>query len=183
VANAKGISLIDMVKFLRSRRREAAALLPEDLQHYLDEHISVARWYPEQDMIGLVKVLVRLMPEVLEEPLVTIGRLNARHHVKGAYNHFFRDLELSMLPIRATALWRSMHDTGEMTVRLGDNEAVVEIADYGYPSPEMCVMVQPYLEELFRAAGVEKPTTEKKRCRLRGDPVCSYDITWGAGGD
>jgi hypothetical protein len=55
MANAKGTSLIDMVEFLRSRRDEAMALRPSELRHYLDEKINVASWYPEQDMIGLVK--------------------------------------------------------------------------------------------------------------------------------
>ena len=43
MANAKGMSLVHMVKFLRSRREQAQRLLPPDLQHYLDTRINIAR--------------------------------------------------------------------------------------------------------------------------------------------
>ena len=182
MANAKGMSLTEMVKFLRSRRAEATALLPAELRHYLDEKINVARWYPEQDMVGLVRVLARLLPASHEEPLVTIGRLNARHHMQGAYRHLFDGFDLSRVPLRAVTLWRSMHDTGDLHVTLREREAQVDVVDYGHPSPEMCVMIRPYLEELFSAAGAKNVRSEKSACCLAGAGACSYRILWESAG-
>jgi hypothetical protein len=180
--NAKGTSLADMVKFLRSRREEATALLPAELRHYLDEKINVARWYPEPDMIGLVRVLARLLPASDEEPLVTIGRLNARYHMQGAYRHLFDGFDLSRVPLRAVALWRSMHDTGDIRVMLREREAQVDVVDYGYPNPEMCVMIRPYLEELFSASGAKNVRSEKSACCLAGAAACTYRILWESAG-
>ncbi|HEY8154396.1 MAG TPA: hypothetical protein VII72_09750 [Myxococcota bacterium] len=178
MANAKGISLVDMVKYLRSRREEAIALLPERLRRYLDEKINIALWYPEEDMIGLVRVLVQLMPATSEPALRLIGRLNARHHVSGAYAHLFADADVPRLPLRARSLWKAMHDTGDLHMVVGDGEAEVEISGYGHPSAEMCEMIQPYLEELFFAAGVKKVRIVKRACCRAGGAACRYQVSW-----
>ena len=181
MANAKGISLVDMVKFLRSRREDALPLLPARLHRYLDERINIAQWYPEEDMIGLVRVLVQLMPETPEPPLRLIGRLNARHHVTGAYAHLFSDADPAHLPLRARSLWKAMHDTGELRMIVAEGEAEVEITGYGYPSPEMCEMIQPYLEELFASAGLEKVRIDKRGCCRAGAAACRYYVSWPDG--
>ena len=180
MANAKGINLVDMVKFLRAQRETSLPLLPAPLRHYLDETINIAAWYPEEDMIGLVRVLAQLMPQTGEEPLVLIGRINAREHVKGAYNHLFENGQLSTLPIRAKALWKSMHDSGDFRLAMADGEATAEVVGYAYPTPEMCVMIRPYVEELFRATGIEKIHVEKRSCCREGDAACRYHVTWSS---
>jgi hypothetical protein len=178
VANAKGISLVDMVKFLRSRREDAIPLLPPQLHRYLDAKINIAQWYPEADMIGLVRVLVQLMPATAEPALRVIGRLNARYHVSGAYAHLFKDADVQRLPLRARSLWKAMHDTGDLRVVVGDHEAEVEITGYGYPTPEMCEMIQPYLEELFASAGLKRLRVEKRACCRAAGPACRYTVSW-----
>ncbi len=175
---AKGINFVDMVKFLRVRREESLKIMPEELQHYLDARISVSAWYPEADMIGLVRVLVQLMPETEEDPLVLIGRINARQHIKGAYKHLFESSELSTLPLRASTLWKSMHDSGEFRLVMGDASATAEVSGYSHPSPEMCVMIRPYIEELLRASGIEGIRVEKESCCRKGDSACRYAVSW-----
>ena len=180
MAKAKGISLVDMVKFLRSRREDALPLLPAKLRRYLDEKINIAQWYPEEDMIALVRVLVKLMPPTSEPALRVIGRLNARFHVSGAYSHLFADADVQRLPLRARSLWKAMHDTGDLRMVVGDAEAEVEISGYGYPSPEMCEMIQPYLEELFLSAGLKRVEIVKRSCCRAGAQACRYYVSWPA---
>lgn len=178
MANAKGISLVDMVKFLRVRREAAEPLLPEPLRHYLDEQVSIAQWYPEEDMIGLVRVLAQVIPSGDEPPLRLIGRLNARNHIAGAYAHLFEGADVAVLPIRARTLWSAMHDTGELRMVVEDGQANITISDYGYPNAELCEMIEPYLEELFLASGLEKADIHKQSCCLTGASVCRYLATW-----
>lgn len=178
MAKTKGTNLVEMVKFLRAQREASLELMPEPLRHYLDENVSVASWYPEEDVIDLVKVTIQLIPETDEDPLVVVGRINALQHVKGAYNHLFDSPELATLPIRANALWQSMHDSGEFRVALADGEATAEVTGYACPSPEMCVMIRPYIEELFHASGIEKVLVEKRACCLEGDSTCRYHVLW-----
>jgi hypothetical protein len=139
MAKAKGISLVDMVKFLRSRRD---------------------------------------MPATSEPALRVIGRSNARYHVSGAYSHLFTDADVQRFPLSARSLWKAMHDTGDLRMVVGDGEAEVEITGYGYPSPEMCEMIQPYLEELFASAGLKQPHIEKRACCRAGGAACRYYVRW-----
>jgi hypothetical protein len=178
VAKTKGTNLVDMVKFLRTQREKAEQLLPPRLHAYLNTQLNVSAWYPEADMIELVKVLAKLLPGSGEEALVQIGRLNARMHLQGTYAHLLEDARPALLPVRAVALWRSMHDTGEFRLRVEDDGADAELAGYGHPSAEMCVMLGAYLQELFVLAGVRDPSAEERACCRSGAPACTWRIAW-----
>ena len=177
-AKTKGTNLVDMVRFLRKQRDAARSLLPERLHHYLDEQLNVSAWYPEKDMIGLVRALAKLLPSGGEDPLVQIGRLNARMHLQGTYEHLIADARPAALPVRAVALWRSMHDTGEFKLSVENDHAEARLAGYGYPSAEMCTMLGAYLLELFELAGVKSPRAVERTCCRNGAPECRWRIEW-----
>ena len=180
VAKTKGTNLIDMVKFLRTRRDEALALLPPALHSYLDGQMNVAGWYPEADMIELVKVLAQLLPGSGEDALVQIGRLNARMHLQGTYAHLVKDARPDVMPIRAVALWKSMHDTGEFRLAVDGDHAEAVLVDYGHPTPEMCTMLGAYLVQLFELAGVRDVKVDERACCRLGAPACRWQLTWTA---
>jgi hypothetical protein len=179
-AKTKGTNLVDMVKFLRKQREQALALLPKGLHRYLDEPVSVAAWYPEEDMIGLVRVLAKLLPAGGEDPLAQIGRLNARMHLQGTYAHLLGDARPSVLPVRAVALWRSMHDTGEFKLAVDKDHAEARLADYGHPTLEMCTMLGAYLMELFVLAGASSAKADEVACCRAGARECRWRIEWTA---
>jgi hypothetical protein len=182
-AHTKGTNLVDMVKFLRTRRDEALALLPRALHHYLDGPPSVAAWYPEADMIELVRVLTKLLSRSDEDPLVQIGRLNARMHLQGTYAHLLKDARPSVLPIRAVALWKSMHDTGDFRLAVDGDHAEAVLAGYGHPTPEMCVMLGAYLVQLFELSGVDAVKIDERSCCRSGAPACRWEIGWTPRGE
>jgi len=177
-ARTKGTNLIDMVKTLRTHREKSRELLPERLHHYLDEHLNVAAWYPEEDMIELVRVLAQLIPGSREEALVLIGRLNARMHLQGTYAHLLVDAQPDTLPIRAVALWQTMHDTGKFRLTIEKGRAEARLSGYGHPTPEMCTMLGAYLLELFEIAGLKDPTVDELWCCRLGARDCCWRIEW-----
>jgi len=181
VAKTKGTNLVDMVKFLRKQREAAQALLPPHLHSYLSAQLNISAWYPEADMIELVKVLAKLLPASSETPLVQIGRLNARMHLHGTYAHLLEDARPSVLPIRALALWKSMHDTGEFKLQVEEDGAEARLAGYGHPTHEMCVMLGAYLQELFVMAGVRDAKAVERTCCRSGAPACCWRIEWESG--
>ena len=181
MAKTKGTNLVDMVKFLRTQRAAALELLPRRLHFYLEDQLRVTAWYPEEDMIELVRVLAKLLPGSGEDPLVRIGRLNARMHLQGAYSHLLQEAEPSVLPIRAVALWKSMHDTGEFKLGVEVDHAEARLSGYGHPTPEMCIMLGAYLLELFELSGVRDTKVEEHACCRLGAPACRWRITWTPG--
>ena len=62
MARAKGTALIGAVKMLRKRKDEARALLPEALHRYLSVSVLPASWYPEEDLLKLIRALLEIMP-------------------------------------------------------------------------------------------------------------------------
>jgi hypothetical protein len=176
--NTKGTTLIDLVKYLRSRREEARGLLPGSLHHYLDERISVAAWYPEEDAIELIRTLAKLMPGTREQSLAQIGGLNARLHLASTYKHLLGGAHMSTLSTRAVALWKSMHDTGDLRLAVGDDHADARLTGYGHPTPEMCIIIGSYLREALEMAGARDAKVTERACCRAGAPACEWRIAW-----
>jgi hypothetical protein len=176
VAKAKGSTLIGAVKFLRRRRDEASALLPERLQHYLSERISEAAWYPEEDLLELVRATAKLIPGPAAETFALMGRATAQAHQEGVYAHL---LEGGATPAAGFALWSTMHDTGRLrTTREAPRRLRIDLVDYALPSREMCAIVGAYIEESLRMGGVSA-RVEKLECRVAGAGCCRWRCNWG----
>jgi len=101
-------------------------------------------------------------------------------HLEGTYAHLLKDARPSVLPIRAVALWKSMHDTGDFRLAVEDDHAEAVLAGYGHPTPEMCTMLGAYLVQLFELAGVDDAKIAERACRLRGAPACRWELSWAS---
>ena len=181
MAKAKGTTLLTLVKFLRSQREAARERLSPDLRHYLEEQIQPALWYPEADLLALIRVMLELLPLSQEKALAQIGRTIAHEHLEGVYEHLRVEdrAGLATLGRRSYALWASMHDTGRMVARLeAEARASFELRDYGLPSPEMCTIMGAYFCETLRMAGAVDPEVRKLECRLDGAPTCRWEASW-----
>jgi hypothetical protein len=185
MAKAKGTTLLTLVKFLRSQREAARERLSPDLHHYLEEQIQPALWYPEEDLLSLIRVMLELLPLSREEALAQMGCTVAREHLEGVYEHLRAEDRsgLATLARRSYALWASMHDTGKLVARLeAEARASFELRDYGLPSPEMCTIMGSYFSETLRMAGAVEVDVRKLECRLDGAPVCRWEASWQLGG-
>jgi hypothetical protein len=181
MAKAKGTTILTLVKFLRSQREAARKRLSPELHHYLEEQIQPALWYPEEDLLALIRAMLELLPFSREGSLAQMGRTVAREHLEGVYGHLRVEEQsgLATLARRSYALWASMHDTGRMVARLeAEGQASFELRDYGLPSPEMCIILSAYFSETLRMAGVVDPEVRKLECRVDGAPTCRWEASW-----
>ena len=181
MAKAKGTTLFTLVKFLRSQRQAARERLSPDLHHYLEEQIQPALWYPEEDLLALIRVMLELLPLSRQEALAQVGRTIAREHLEGVYEHLRVEdrADLATLGRRSYALWASMHDTGRMVAQLeAEARASFELRDYGLPSPEMCTIMGSYFSETLRMAGAVDVDVRKLECRLDGARICRWEASW-----
>jgi len=178
MAKAKGTTLVGAVRFLRKNRERAAAVLPAELQHYLDEQISVAAWYPESDLHGLLRATLELIPGARDEVLAGLGANAAREHLEGIYAHLGGG-GVEGLSRRAVALWSSQHDTGRFEMeRLSETESRLTVRDFGHPSELMCGILGGYLTETLRFEGATDVAMVKESCVLRGDDACTWRHTY-----
>jgi hypothetical protein len=181
MAKAKGTTLLTLVKFLRSQREPARERLSPDLHHYLEEQIQPALWYPEKDLLALMRAMLELLPLSREEALTQMGCAITHEHLEGIYGHLRVDEQsgLANLSRRTYALWASMHDTGKMAARLEtEARASFELRDYGLPSPEMCTILSAYFSETLRMAGAAEVEVHKLECRVNGAPTCRWEASW-----
>jgi hypothetical protein len=175
VPQAKGTNLIDMVKFLRSQKEAARTALPPALHGYLERRIVVSDWYPEEEMYALMLALGKVMPGSGDELFRQIGVLNARNHLNGSYRHLLSELRLETLPIRAAALWKSLHDTGELLVEIeGAGAGRTVLRGYVNPGPEMCLVIDAYVAEVLRLTGLDRVRSETECCVHRGAAECRW---------
>ncbi len=176
MGKAKGTVFQGAVKFLRSRRAEALRTLPQTLHHYLSERVSPALWYPEEDLIGLIRAILDLHPEDRNAVLRGMGVHTAQVHREGIYSRLMQKATADA----SFALWSTMHDTGELLTRAADEgKVVVELRGYACPSPEMCTIIGAYVAETFRLAG-RNAEEHKTLCRCRGDSLCAWEVRLSA---
>ena len=60
MARVKGATIVDSVRFLRRHKEEARKQLPPAPHHYLALRVLAASWYPEADLIPLVRAMARI---------------------------------------------------------------------------------------------------------------------------
>ena len=181
MAKCKGTTMVSLVKFLRSQRERAREALPASLHGYLEERIHASSWYPEQDMLGLLRALLSLVPGARDAVLGQLGAALAREHLEGIYGHLKLDAHDSpaVLARRCFALWGSQHDTGTFTLEMeAPGRARLEVRDYALPSAEMCGILTGYLGESLRIAGAADLRIEKGDCRVAGQRTCTWLASW-----
>ena len=181
MAKAKGTTMVTLVKFLRSQRERALGALPPSLHGYLDERIHASSWYPEADMLALLRAMLGMVPGSQDAVLLQLGSALAREHLEGIYGHLKLDArdDPATLARRCFALWSSQHDTGTFHFEMAaPGDAKLEVRDYALPSPEMCGILSGYLAETLRLGGAASVVVAKSACRLDGAAACAWTAVW-----
>ena len=176
--SVKGTNLLTAVKALRADRERARSVMPAHLHKYLEERILVSSWYPETDLLGLLRALGAMLP-VAPDPFAFMGRHTAREHLSGIYRGHVRASELERTLTAAAALWRNYHDTGDMTA---DMEApkrwILRLDGFAASSREFCRLLSGYFRELAEVAGASQVEVTKLICCLDGAADCRWLLQW-----
>ncbi len=175
MGRVKGATLLGAVKFLRSRRLEAAPLLPPEHRHYLDETIKNSGWYPLVDLLALVGVAADLLGSGRDQAFAFMGDFAARSHAE-----FYGDLlRGSASSSRVFALWSTQFDAGKMQrVPEGPGRARVELQDFATPSHELCLLIAGYIRGTLAINDVGDIAVDELSCTTRGDRICAWRATW-----
>ena len=171
--------MINVVKFLRANKQAAGPLLPERLRPYLEKRLLPSAWYPEEDHIGLIRVLAGILPDPGMDVYEFIGESGARADLSGPYGHLIRPGDPAGTLQKGVAIWRTYHDTGLFRVVLdGPGAARVELVDFEAASPDQCRMMRGWNRSLLRMAGAKDVEAEETRCVHRGSAFCRWELRW-----
>jgi hypothetical protein len=179
MARAKGAALVGAVKWLRHGRAAALRALPARLHHYLEKRIQLASWYPEEDLLELIRAVARTLPASGGDLYEPMGRFSAREQLSGVYHHLLAGGDQFSLPRRGLVLWQSQHDSGRLSMTIeAPGSARVEVVDFALPSREMCGVLRGYTAEMFAMADLKVLAVEQSTCRLDGADRCSWRVRW-----
>jgi hypothetical protein len=177
MGRAKGIAILDAVKYLRARRDEAREVLPESLRHYLDEEVSRAAWYPETDLVELIRGVAKLLPGPVDRALMMMGERGARAQTV-VYGDLIKGIQSTS---RTFALWSTQHDTGEMRSEMESaNRVRVDLVGFADTSREFCLVLGGYIAGTLAINGITDGSVQKVSCCLWGDSLCSWRGTWSS---
>jgi hypothetical protein len=175
MGHAKGAVLVGPIKFLRKNRERALELLPLAMHRYLEEDVRLSSWYPETDFVELIRAAARIAPGDPDENIQHMGAIGAAGHLE-MYGDLMRSLPSTS---SLFALWTAQHDTGRLrAIFESPTSARVELAEFDSAAREICLLCTGYIRGALRANGYEDLDVEKRRCVLRGDPLCEWRMTW-----
>jgi predicted hydrocarbon binding protein len=178
VAKVKGTLIQSAVRFLRHHKDAARASLPPTLHHYLEERVLPTDWYPETDLVAMMRAMAPLLQDAGEDAFVLMGRAAVREHLDGVYEHLLKGARAS-LGRRLATLWQTQHDSGRVTTtELGPVKARFELADYGHPTREMCASMRGYVLEMLESAGFSAVEVREIACVLEGARHCGWEACW-----
>jgi hypothetical protein len=181
VAKVKGSAIVQSVRILRGNKDAARLHLPPELHHYLSTRVLAASWYPEEDMIPLVRATANVLGQPEETFYEFAGRFVAHTHAEGVYRHLVRDGESQSLSRRAMVLWTSQHDTGAMDMQsLEEGKLRVTLRGFALPSREACLINAGYLAATFEISGYHDVRVEKQSCCVDGAPECAWVVGWSS---
>ena len=179
MAKAKGTALIHAVKTLRLKKDVAQTMLPKHLHWYLEDRIMVSSWYPEEDLLEILRALSKVLPDTGMDIYEFMGRVSARTDLGGMYAHLIRQGDPATTLRRTSIIWGLYHDTGkEEVIESGDGYVVTQIAGFEFPSRESCGCVKGWNAELAAMAGGKNVETLHKECVLDGASACRFEVRW-----
>ncbi|HME68461.1 MAG TPA: DUF2378 family protein [Myxococcota bacterium] len=179
MAQIKGTAMLQCVKLLRAQREKAAALLSPELRQYLEKRIAISVWYPEEDHLGLLRVVAELVGTGHRDVWEFLGRASARNDLQGIYRNMLRLGDPDGTLRRGPALWQAYHDSGAVSVEWeGENVVRVSLAEYGLRAAEMCGVFGGYYHELLHLSGAREVSVAHTACRLGGAQVCQWHTKW-----
>jgi hypothetical protein len=175
VGRTKGIALLSIVKFLRRHRDEALEVLAPEYHHYLDDHIDVSGWYPGPHLPVLLRAAAQMYTSPLDRALQIIGEATVRAQAD-VYGELLTGAGSQS---RVFALWTSQYDTGHLRrVRESANALRFELTDFEDTAREHCLVLTGYFTGAIAVCGLDDAHAEKTTCRLWGDPLCTWRVTW-----
>jgi hypothetical protein len=189
----RGVAFDGIVAALRPHFAHDADVVPEPLQHHLQNLIEPDAWYPFDDYLKLMRVLASTIDPAKAKGDVyrAFGVIAARRDVDGELPDVPREQRpanigslqgafkgvtgLATLVRRALHLRERYYSRGYYTIKRR-SERVLEITLEEFPpSAELCAVSTGYLTHALRSANVDV-WVERVSCRGHGDPDCRWEL-------
>lgn len=180
----KGSPVRSLQKFLETeltpaQRQQVFDALPAEFAARLQRPILATETVPVHMLNRVTVEAARVKGQPLEEFARYIGREAAGDAVKGIYRFFALVLTPPALLSKASNMWSSLYNRGEMKVdEQTETSARIRIVDF--PSEVAgCARVTGWIERMAEMTGVKDIRVEQTQCYAKGGPYCEWKLKWG----
>jgi predicted hydrocarbon binding protein len=179
----KGSPVRSLLKFLETeltpeQREQVFATLPADFAARIQAPILPTETIPLHLMNRLTVEAAKVRNVPVEEFARKAGRDGAADAVKGIYRFFVAVLTPAALLSKASQMWTSLYNRGDMRVEEQTNtSALIRVVDF--PSEAAgCARITGWIEGMAEMTGVKNVSIEKTQCFAKGNGCCEWRASW-----
>jgi hypothetical protein len=184
MAKVKGVAIMSRVAVLKDKFGEAglAAVLDRMKSQHRELLGSViaSSWYDEEIYEDFNKSIQKALSA--KDPMIMehLGEQSAEAGLKGIYSSRLKDGDVKMTLSRAAQLWKTFHDTGELTVEMSpdENKAIFKVIGYELPHVESCKNLIGWGRRMVELSGGTNVKVDKNKCVCKGDDYCEMAVRW-----
>jgi hypothetical protein len=186
MARMKGLGVVSLVRLVKSLARsqgieDVAASLGMKGSAVFEGRVLASTWYDYDDFAKLLLAACKLSGSTDPEFFENLGRVTAEVDMGGTLSPF-RTIGGGGLRAFGRALrhvWKAYNDPGEIRVEdVGPNQSRIILEGAPHVIPEHCRLTGGWTARAMEIGGAKDVRVEHDRCVRRGDPCCSYRITW-----
>jgi predicted hydrocarbon binding protein len=139
-------------------------------------------WYPVELMREVYDVLDEMFSKKEPRALESLGRFMADHGLRGFMRLAVSIMSVKTIVWRIGTLWSYYHEGGRADVPVikdegAHKEGVMTISGYD-AGQGWCKLMGGYISFVVEATGAKDIKVEKKACISKGDPFCSWLVSW-----
>ncbi|HVT04355.1 MAG TPA: hypothetical protein VHL58_13385 [Thermoanaerobaculia bacterium] len=180
----KGSPIKSLLKFIdteltASQREEAFRNLPPKYA----ERLRVPPLATESIPVAMLNALTEECAKVKGEPLETFARRAGSFAASEAFSGIYRVFALILTPHallgKASIIWGSLYNRGEMKIE-GETKESARVIIHNFPmEPAGCARITGWLEKMVALTGAKNGRVTQTKCFSRGAAACEWEIVWG----
>lgn len=176
--HVKGTAFVDLIKFLKNRRKIAPLpSMSPAAEALLDTRILVSSWYPLATFIDLLNATDQIYIKGSENTALEMGVAAGLNHLNGAHTAYTSsgDPQASVLSMRHA--WRAHADFGDLSAEAVDPDTVVfTLKNYKDGKMVHSMMTAGWGIAAARFTGAKSSRAEIVERPWKGDPQFRYRI-------
>jgi uncharacterized protein (TIGR02265 family) len=179
----KGSPVRSLQKFLAAeltpeQRSVVLSSVPSDFATRFQGVILPTESVPVHLLNVITSEAARVRNEPVEQFARAAGRDGAAEAVRGIYRFFAAVLTPAALLSKASQMWTSLYNRGEMVVdEQTDTSARIRLV--GFPSEIAgCERVHGWIESMAELTGAKDVKLDQTDCFARGGECCEWRVSW-----
>jgi len=153
--------------------------LPRKERNALSGRLLIGQWYPFDAYVAMLRAIDDTFGKGDNRLIVELGKFSAENGLSSIYKVFLKAGSPNFIISRASSIWSSYYEPGEMKVKKNDpGHAVVQLIGWPKPKKEHCERVRGWIIRAIEMSGGKGVTVLETKCQCKGADHCEYELRW-----